>query len=138
MHSKLNSNPYHPSAWILGKPTIGNGTWIGAFCVIDALHAPLTIGKYCDISSGAQTLTHSTVKRCISEQKYDKVDAKPTTIEDYCFIGSNAVILMGSTIGHHSVIGAGCVVVENSIIPPYSLVVGVPGKVVGTTKKYSR
>ena len=135
---KIPPNPYNPLSWILGKPTIGSGTWIGAFCLIDALHAPLTIGKGCDISSGAQILTHSTLHRCISERTYNKVDSKATTIGDYCFIGTNAVILMGSTIGHHSAIGAGTVVLEDTVIPAYSLVVGVPGKIVGTTKEYSR
>ena len=129
-------NPYNPFSWILGKPKIGKGTWVGAFCLLDALHAPLTIGKWCDISSGAQILTHSTIRRCISERKYNKVDSKPTEIGDYCFIGTNAVILMGSKIGHHSVIGAGTVVLEGATIQPYSLIVGVPGKVVGSSKKF--
>lgn len=133
---KISPNPYNPFTWILGKPKIGEGTWIGAFCLIDALHAPLSIGKGCDISSGAQILTHSTIRRCISERKYNKVDSKRTEIGDYCFIGTNAVILMGSIIGHHSAIGAGTVVLEHSVIPPHSLVVGVPGKVVGKTKKF--
>ncbi len=129
-------NPYNPHAWILGNPVIGEGTWIGAFTLIDAKHASVTIGKGCNIATGAQVISHSTVRRCVSERAYDKIDTGDVTIGDYCFIGSNAVILMGSTIGHHSVIGAGCVVPEGTTIPPYSLVMGVPGKVVGSSKKY--
>lgn len=132
----LPQNPYNPAAWILGKPFIGEHTWIGAFTLIDALHDDLTIGKGCNISSGAQLLTHSTIKRCISEGKYTQVDHAPTIIEDHCFIGTNATILMGATIGHHSVIGAGCVVKEYMIIPPYSIVTGIPGKITGNTHKY--
>ena len=37
---------------------------------------------------------------------------------------------MGSRVGHHSVIGAGAVVLEDTVIPPYSLVVGVPARIV--------
>ena len=92
------------------------------------------IGKGCNISTGAQIITHSTVHRCISEGKYTTIDSADTVIEDFCFIGSNAVVMMGCRIGHHSVIGAGCVVTENTIIPPYSIVAGVPGKIVGSAK----
>jgi carbonic anhydrase/acetyltransferase-like protein (isoleucine patch superfamily) len=41
---------------------------------------------------------------------------------------------MGARIGHHSVIGAGAVVLEDTVIPPYSLMVGVPARVVRTLR----
>jgi len=128
-------NKYNPHAWILGDPKIGEGTWIGAFTLIDAKHAPLKIGKGCDISSGAQILTHSTATRCVTERRYDKIDAKPVIIEDYVFVGTNAVILMGATIGHHSIVAAGCVIPEDMNVPPYSLVAGIPGKIKKNIKK---
>lgn len=132
----IPDNPYNKHAWVLGKPEIGEGVWIGAFCLIDALHSQLKIGKWCDISSGAQIITHSTVRRCISERKLNFIDKAPVEIGDYCFIGTNAVILMGTKIGHHSVIAAGAVIEEGSKIPPYSLVAGIPAKIIGTSKKY--
>lgn len=128
-------NPYNPHAWILGEPVIGVDTWIGPFTLIDAKYAAVTIGKGCNISSGAQVVSHSTVHRCISERAYDSIDKKDIEIEDFCFIGSNSVILMGAHVGHHSVIAAGCVVTENMNIPPYSIVTGVPGKITGNTRK---
>ena len=131
-------NPYNPHAWILGKPKIGADTWIGPFTLIDAKHAKVTIGRGGNIATGAQIISHSTVRRCISERKYTRIDTGDVTIGDYCFIGSNAVILMGATIGHHSVVAAGAVVPEKAKIPPYSIVAGVPGKVVGSTKKYTK
>src|SRR5689334_19392723 len=134
----IEPNPYNPHAWIVGKPTIGKDTWIGPFTLIDALHAKLAIGIGCNISTGAQIITHSTVHRCISERKYAKIDVADVVIEDYCFIGSNAVVLMGAHIGHHSVIGAGCVVPEHTKIPPYSIVAGVPAKIIGSAKKLSK
>lgn len=126
-------NRFNAHCWITGNPQIGEGTWIGAFTLIDG-QGGLLIGRGCDISSGAKILTHSTVRRCLTGRKYNKVDRIPTVIEDYVFIGTNAVILMGCQIGHHSIIGAGAVVLENTIIPPYSLVVGVPGRVVRNTQ----
>lgn len=134
----LPDNPYNPHAWILGNPQIGEGTWIGAFTLIDAKHAQVTIGKGCNVSSGAQVISHSTVKRCISEGTYATVEAKDVVIGDYCFIGTNAVILMGANVGHHSVIGAGCVVTEGMTVPPYSIVTGVPGKITGNSKKFTK
>jgi acetyltransferase-like isoleucine patch superfamily enzyme len=122
-------NRYNPHCWITGRPEIGEGTWIGAFTLIDG-QGGLRIGRGCDISSGAQILTHSTVRRCVSERRYQQVDRRPTVVEDHVFVGTNAVILMGAHVGHHSVIAAGAVVLEGAVIPPYSLVAGVPGRVV--------
>jgi carbonic anhydrase/acetyltransferase-like protein (isoleucine patch superfamily) len=125
----LPQNPYNPHCWIAGSPTIGEGTWIGAFTLIDGLGG-LKIGKGCNISSGAQILSHSTVRRCLSEERYDKVDQKATEVGDNVFVGANAVVQMGAKIGDHCVIGAGAVVLEDTVIPPYSLVAGVPARVV--------
>lgn len=122
-------NKYNPHAWILGNPDIGEDVWIGAFTLIDAKYAFLKIGKGCNISSGAQIVTHDTSKRCVSQRKYDKVDSMPVEIGDYVYIGTNAVILMGCKIGHHSIIAAGAVIKQNTVIPPYSLVAGVPAKI---------
>lgn len=125
----IPANSYNDHCWITGEPDIGEGTWIGPFTLIDG-QGGLVIGKGVNVSTGASILTHNTVKRCVSERAYDNVDRAPTVVEDYVFVGENAVILMGSRIGHHSVIGAGAVVLENSVIPPFSLVVGVPARIV--------
>jgi len=124
----LPSNPYNPFCWVAGTPEIGEGTWIGAFTLIDGLGG-LKIGKGCNISSGAQILSHSTARRCVTERKHPDVDRKRTELGDFVFVGANAVVQMGANIGHHSIIGAGAVVLEDTVIPPYSLVVGVPARV---------
>ena len=49
-------------------------------------------------------------------------------------IGANATIVCGITIGEYSLIGAGAVVTKN--IPPYSLVAGNPGRIIGKVDKY--
>lgn len=51
-------------------------------------------------------------------------------IGDYSLIGMGAIILSKAEIGDHCIIGAGAVVKEGDKIPPGSLVVGVPGKVI--------
>ncbi len=125
----IPANPYNPHCWILGEPEIGVGTWIGAFTLIDGLGG-LKIGRECDISSGAQILSHSTVRRCLSERRHNRVDYRATVIEDHVFIGTNAIVLMGCHVGHHSVIAAGAVLLEETKIPNYSLVAGVPGRII--------
>lgn len=52
------------------------------------------------------------------------------TIEDHVLIGMHATILTGAKIGRGSIIAAGALVLQNQVIPPNSLVVGVPGKVI--------
>jgi len=52
------------------------------------------------------------------------------TIADYALIGINAVVLNGAKIGEHSIIGANALVTEKSEIPPRTLALGSPAKVV--------
>lgn len=127
-HGGLPANPYHPHAWFVGSPDIGEGCWIGAFCVIDG-SGGLTIGMGCNLSAGTQIYTHSTVARCISEGDIP-IERRPTSIGDHVYIGAGAIILMGSVIGHHSVVAAGAVVPEDTAAPPYSLIRGVPARVI--------
>jgi len=54
------------------------------------------------------------------------------TVDDECLIGIHSVILSRARIGKHSIIGAGAVVKEGAKIPPRSLVLGIPGKVIRT------
>jgi len=58
------------------------------------------------------------------------------TIEDNVIVGMNATIMNGSKIGHGSIIGANALVSENKEIPPFSLVVGIPGKIIKTNEEF--
>lgn len=57
------------------------------------------------------------------------------TIEDYVVVGLGAAVLGPVTIGRHSRVGAGSVVVDS--VPPHATVVGVPGRVVREAGKHS-
>lgn len=50
-------------------------------------------------------------------------------IADEVLVGMGAIILNGANIGSHSIIGAGALIPEGKVIPPRSLVVGIPAKV---------
>jgi acetyltransferase-like isoleucine patch superfamily enzyme len=121
----LPPNPYNPHAWVMGEPEIGEGTWIGAFTVVDG-SGGLTIGRGCDISTGAQIYTHSSVRRCVSGRAFPTVERAPVRIGDHVFVGAGAIVNMGVTIGERSVVAAGAVVTRD--VPPYTVVSGVPAR----------
>jgi carbonic anhydrase/acetyltransferase-like protein (isoleucine patch superfamily) len=51
------------------------------------------------------------------------------TVEDRVLVGMGAIILNGARIGHDSIVAAGALVAENTVVPPRSLVMGVPARV---------
>lgn len=57
------------------------------------------------------------------------------TIGDHTMIGMGAIVLTGAVIGSNCVIGAGAVVRENDIIPDDCVAVGVPAKIIGEVKQ---
>lgn len=136
----IRTNKYNKWAWVIGNPNIGEGTWIGAFTVIDG-SGGLTIGKRCDISCGVQIYTHTTALRCVNNERFykngkirrDTIERAPTSIGDHTFIGANAIITAGIKIGSHCIIGANSVVLHD--IPDYCIYAGVPAKLIRKLKK---
>ncbi len=111
-----------------GYIEIDECTYIGPYTCM-AGPGPITIGKNCLIGShsGIYGNNHNFAdpQRNIAEQG---ITCKGITIEDDCWLGTGVKVLDGVTIGHGSVIGAGAVVTKD--IPPYSVAVGVPAKVI--------
>lgn len=91
----------------------------------------LTIGNYVSIGHSSTILTadHGKERNGVPMQLQPLAYA-PTVIEDDVIIGCRVIIRMGVTIGTGSFIGAGSVVTKD--VPPYSIVGGVPAKVIGT------
>lgn len=117
----------YDSSIVIGDVEVGEHTWIGPFTLLDG-SGFLKIGSWCSISTGVQIVTHDSVKWALTRGKalYERL---PVEIGDCCHIGSGSIVLKGVTIGNHSVIGACSLVNKN--IPPYSVAVGIPAKIIG-------
>lgn len=117
-----------------GNIKVGYATTIGAHCFI---HGTITIGRYCQFGPFASinTFNHpmhhmSTYinKRLLGGTLSKHKSSKETVIGNDVWVGKNAIILGGVTIGDGSIIAAGAVVSKD--IPPYTIVGGVPAKVI--------
>ena len=110
----------------VGDVIIGDHTRVGLH---NTIIGPVEIGSHVNLAQGitVTALNHnfSDTSKRIDEQG---VSTSPVTIEDDIWIGANAVILPGVTIGEHCVVAAGAVVTKD--VPPHSLVAGVPAKVI--------
>ena len=128
-------NKFNVHSWLIKDPVIGDGTWIGPFCVIDG-SGGLHIGTNCDIAAGAQIYSHSTLRNVLSGRSVE-TDRAPTVIGDNCHVGAGAIILMGAKIGNNCLVAAGAVVKQFTEAPPWSVLIGVPARVlVGEARKF--
>lgn len=91
----------------------------------------ITIGNNVHITGECQFITHDGSTLIMRNKVPDLEITAPIVIEDEVFIGFRSLILPGVTIGKGSIIGAGSVV--NKSIPPNSVAVGNPCKVIKTT-----
>ena len=109
----------------VGDVIIGDNTLIG---MGNTIIGPITIGNNVIFAQNivASALNHEyrDPNSPISQQP---ILTEPIIIEDDCWIAANAVITAGVKIGKHSVIAAGAVVTKD--IPPYSVAVGNPAKI---------
>ena len=110
---------------ILGEVEVGKHTWIGPNVILDG-SGGLKIGDYCSISAGVQIYTHHTVKWATSLGKNDPERAE-TKIGSGVYIGPQAVIQMGVTIGDRAVIGAMSFV--NRDVSAYEKAWGIPARI---------
>jgi len=94
----------------------------------------LEFGNHVTISSGVHILTHDHHFELSNWRDLDEITPDdPTIIDDYVFIGINAIIMPSCKyVGKHSVIGAGSVVTRD--IPPYQIWAGNPARHIGDVK----
>ena len=112
----------------VGAVVIGDRTRIG---LGNTLIGPVSIGNDVRLAQNIvlSGLNHNyeDVSQPIHAQG---VSTSPIVVEDETWIGANTVVVAGVTIGKHSIVAGGSVVTKD--VPPYSVVVGNPARVVKT------
>jgi len=110
----------------VGDVVIGDYTRIG---IHNTIIGPVTIGSHVNLAQGI-TVTALNHNFEDSDKRIDEqgVATNQVVIDDDVWIGANAVVLPGVTIGKHSVVAAGAIVTKD--VPPHSLVAGVPAKII--------
>lgn len=120
-----------PSAVILGDVRLGTRTSIWFQCLLRGDCDRIVIGSDCNIQDAS--VIHNMAGYPV--EIGDRVSFGHGVLAHGCRIGSDvlvgirATILNGAQIGDHCLIAAGALVPENAVIPPYSLVMGTPAKV---------
>lgn len=124
----------------ISQVSVGKGTYGPLYVLTHGNDAKLEIGSYCSIGpqvafvvQSDHPLNHLTTypfKVMNGLAQYEAISKGNIVVEDDVWIGLRAIILSGVHIGRGAVIGAGSVITHD--IPPYAIVTGVPGRVVGT------
>ena len=123
-----------PNAAICGDVVMDEGSSVWFSASVRGEVAPIRIGKNSNVQDNA--MLHSDYDCPVTLG--DRVSVGHTavvhgaTLEDDVTVGMHATVMNGTVIGRGSMIAAGALVKERSVIPPNSLVVGVPGKVIRT------
>ena len=116
--------------------TLGSG-YMNYDCVVDVFSS-VTIGHNVVISERViirDSDNHSICEDGVNPEEYAKQQSLPIVIGNHVWIGMNAIILKGVTIGEGSIIAAGSVV--NKDVPAHCMVGGVPAKVIKTGISWS-
>ena len=111
--------------------SLGNHSDSGYMCEV---HGQVQIGDHVMMAPRVRvyTVNHKTTAIDVPMDLQGNEHPKPVEIGDDCWIGDGAIILPGSKIGPHSIVGAGAVVTRS--FPAYSVVGGVPAKCIKTRR----
>ncbi len=116
------------SVHVLGEVVVGEDVWIGPFTMLDGSGALLSIDSGCDISAGVHIYTHDTAMRCVS-QGTAPVHSGPVMVGRDTYLGSQVIVVPGTTIGSQCVLGANSFV--NMDVPDRTIVAGSPARPIG-------
>jgi carbonic anhydrase/acetyltransferase-like protein (isoleucine patch superfamily) len=118
------------SADIIGDVEVGENASIWFQVVLRGDIAPIRVGANTNIQDG--TIAHGFEGSPVTIGDWVTVGHRAVlhacTIEDHCLIGIGAIVLNNVRVGEGSIVAAGALVVENTVIPPHSLYLGVPAR----------
>jgi carbonic anhydrase/acetyltransferase-like protein (isoleucine patch superfamily) len=122
----------HPAAFVCGDVTLGAraSVWPGA--VIRADSAPIIIGESSNVQDGVVIHVDPGLPCTIGARVAigHRAIVHGATVGDDCLIAMGAIVLNRVVVGAGSLVGAGGVCAAGMVIPPNSLVLGVPGRIV--------
>jgi carbonic anhydrase/acetyltransferase-like protein (isoleucine patch superfamily) len=120
-----------PTAAVMGDVTLGEDASVWYHAVLRGDMAPIVVGAQSNIQDGTVVHVDEGVPCTIGCRVGvgHRVILHGCTVADDCLIGMGSVLLNGVTVGTGSVVAAGAVVPENMQVPPRSLVMGVPGRI---------
>ncbi len=119
-------------ARVMGDVTVGEYSSIWYNCVVRGDVNKIVLGRYVNVQDNSVihvSDTHPTVLGDFVTIGHSAV-VHACTVEDHCLIGMGSVVLDGAVIGRGSIVAAGAVVAPGTKVPPFSLIAGVPGKVI--------
>ena len=93
----------------------------------------ITIGSHCQLTGGVRIFTHGGAQ--VARRSYPDFDVfGKVVVEDWCYIGTNALIMPGVTIGEGSLVAAGSIVTKS--VPKGCVVGGNPAKIICSVDDY--
>jgi carbonic anhydrase/acetyltransferase-like protein (isoleucine patch superfamily) len=121
-----------PGAHIIGDVTIGKESTVWFNAVLRGDEAPIIIGERCSIQDNSTCHLYEGAPLVVEDEVTvgHNVILHGCTIRKRSIIGMGSTILDGAEIGEECIIGANTLIPSGKKIPPRSLVVGSPGKVV--------
>jgi len=130
----------HPEAVVCGDVTLGDRVSVWPTAVVRGDTAAITIGDDSNVQDGTVVHVDHGVPTTIGRRVAigHRAIVHGATIEDDCLIAMGAILLNRVHVGTGSIVGAGAVCREGMRIPPNSLVLGVPGRVVRETTEEER
>jgi carbonic anhydrase/acetyltransferase-like protein (isoleucine patch superfamily) len=123
-----------PDATLIGSVVMGHESSVWFKSIVRADNEPITIGERSNVQDACVLHVDDGVPLTVGSNVSigHQVTLHGCTIHDGCLIGINAVVLNHAVIGEDSIVGASTLITEGKEIPPRSLVVGSPGRVVRT------
>lgn len=130
----------HDSAVVIGDVHLGARSSVWPTAVLRGDVDRIEVGEDSNVQDGAVLHCEAGIP-CIIGKRVTighRAIVHGALVQDDVLIGMGAVVLNSVVVGWGSLVGAGAVVAEGTVIPPGSLVLGVPGKVVGTLNPEQR